>query len=1107
MGDGPWLGVLGPTLMGSDGAHRPASGLTARLLAALAVGRGPVSTELLLEVLWGGDPPATARPSLHNTVARARAALGSDAIRTAEGGYDLDRELVSVDVDGFRADVARARASATDRRATDTLGPSTSALSRWRGVAFASIEDGSHDRLGVEMERRRLDSFRLDAEDLAAAAALALGHGTALGDLEVLCAEEPYRERRWWLLALGFERDARHRDALNAVLRARQALSEVGLVPGQALIRLDRRLAADDPTLLSVHPLDAFANEQDEEPDAIRIDTRALGAIGRTDELDALASAWSGSPPVVTVTGEGGIGKSTLLREVATRCETGGAVVVSATCDRRRVEPYRPVATLIETLAQRAPISRVATLPDRAALVQTMPTLSRIVRSTEPLSDLDVSPRRLVTAVVDSIEHLADGARVVLVVDDLQWAGAATITLLQQCVDSGRFASLVVAERGSSPTLDGGPESAHVHLQGLDPASLRTLVAAHLGAAARPEVVPETVVTAIRDRTAGNPFLVEELVSAMLAEGSLRQAESSWVIRDDLGSVPDSLRDPLRRRIEGLSSRARNVLEAVAVLGDECRRDDLAQLVGGEVDPAVEEGIVAGVLVEDGASVRFVHDLLRMSVDEDLAPERRLDLHAAATSLFDMTGRPASSFVVHAVEAAPVAPGLAVSTLRRAAAEAARSCVYGDAVSYLSQASELVETGGTTVEPYRIPVAIDLAEMLRRTSHPDAAEAAWEAVRSAEASGDAELLARAALTLCRRGPMTTAGRTDREALRVARDALAGIDDPELSALLCSAASFCVSLEGDATTTLELFDRAEELARKAGDEVMLRVLPPGFFAAGAPRHRKRFVALGEEMFRLAERFDDDTGRWSAAQYRFAAAARRGDLDGAKQQLAALHAATDRLAEPGREAGRWYLEASYRHLIGDLVAAEKANEQVLVHAEAFNPSRAMAVYGAQLLALRDLEGRVGELFETAVQLRSSQPGVPGWDCATALAGVAAGEREVAGAALWSFVDAVPSLRDDFTFSACLAAAGRAAALLSDDDACAVLLDELGPFAGSLSWTGTCTVGPNDEALGAMWLAVGDEVNADRHLRAAEGLCQRAGLQRYLDRVRAWRAGNPG
>jgi predicted ATPase/DNA-binding SARP family transcriptional activator len=280
------------------------------LLGLLLVHPGEVvSYDRLLEDLWDGDPPATARHTLQGYVHRLRRTLGADAWRltTRPPGYQLKMSTGELDAQRFQ-DLATAgrRALVRDdpQAAADQL---AAGLRLWRGPLLADLDEVA----ALAPERARLEALRLTALEDRIEADLALdGHGGLVSELEALLADHPYGERLWGLLMLALYRAGRQAEALQAFHRARQVLDEdLGIEPSRWLHRRqeqillqDRALEAPDPTPPPRPPHHLPAQR-----------TRFVGRRGELAELQGLLQARQ----LVCVTGPPGSGKTRLAVEVA----------------------------------------------------------------------------------------------------------------------------------------------------------------------------------------------------------------------------------------------------------------------------------------------------------------------------------------------------------------------------------------------------------------------------------------------------------------------------------------------------------------------------------------------------------------------------------------------------------------------------------------------------------------------------------------------------------------------------------------------------------------------------------------------------------------------
>lgn len=238
------ISVLGPVAVG-DETLSPRDRV---VLSVLVTRRGrEVSVETLAEALWGEDLPASWAKVVQGCIARLRRSLGSEAILTGRGGYRLAVPTDDVDVGRFERLVRRARELLALDHPDQAAYAADEAIALWRGAPLPDLEEWEPGR----GEAQRLVELRLQAEELRLAALLASGHhAEVLSEATLRVREEPLREHRWALLARAQYQDGRQAEALATLRRARAVLSEeLGLDPGAELVRLERLVLEQDPSL------------------------------------------------------------------------------------------------------------------------------------------------------------------------------------------------------------------------------------------------------------------------------------------------------------------------------------------------------------------------------------------------------------------------------------------------------------------------------------------------------------------------------------------------------------------------------------------------------------------------------------------------------------------------------------------------------------------------------------------------------------------------------------------------------------------------------------------------------------------------------------------
>jgi DNA-binding SARP family transcriptional activator len=226
--------ILGPLEVVEAGAALPLGGRNQRtLLALLVLNAGEtVSSDRMIDALWGDEAPRTALTSVQNSISRLRKLLGSERLVTKAPGYELRLEGDVLDAQRVRELVREGRAAAPAER----VKLMHEAEGLWRGPSLADFAYAGFAQAAIaELEELRLGIVeeRLDAE-------LELGRDAELlAELEALVAGQPLRERLRGQLMLALYRSGRQADALHAYQEGRRALlAGLGIEPGPALQRL-----------------------------------------------------------------------------------------------------------------------------------------------------------------------------------------------------------------------------------------------------------------------------------------------------------------------------------------------------------------------------------------------------------------------------------------------------------------------------------------------------------------------------------------------------------------------------------------------------------------------------------------------------------------------------------------------------------------------------------------------------------------------------------------------------------------------------------------------------------------------------------------------------
>ncbi len=226
-----------------------------QLLALLLMHGGEaVTTDDLVDELWPGSPPETARHTLQAYIHRLRAAFGAQRgrLETRASRYRLQVSTGELDALRFADLAAEGRRALSTGDAEQAGRLLADALDLWRGPVLSDLPE----LVSFEPERARLEGMRLAVLEDRVEADLALGqHPPLVAELEGLVAAHPFREQFWGQLMLALYRSGRQADALGAFGRALKVLGEeLGIDPGPWLAELEGQILLQDPALTAPRP-------------------------------------------------------------------------------------------------------------------------------------------------------------------------------------------------------------------------------------------------------------------------------------------------------------------------------------------------------------------------------------------------------------------------------------------------------------------------------------------------------------------------------------------------------------------------------------------------------------------------------------------------------------------------------------------------------------------------------------------------------------------------------------------------------------------------------------------------------------------------------------
>ena len=490
--------------------------------------------------------------------------------------------------------------------------------------------------------------------------------------------------------------------------------------------------------------------------------------VGRDNEMALLTGlireVARGRGGAVLIEGEPGIGKSELVRAAVAGAPEAGCEVFWGAGDE--LGQALPLLPFLDGLR----IRESSTSPRRNTIVQLLRGEVAADRGTDV-------PAVLAEQLLALVAEQCAVRPTILVVDDLQWADQASVTLWARLARSARQVPLLlVGMMRPAPQRDDllalrrvVGDDARLQLTGLTGVAVADLVAALAGGK------PDGNLLRLADGAAGNPLYLTELVAALARSSSLTLTEAGAA--ELAGSAPSSLSAAIADRLGFVTGPVREVLRAAALLGTDFAVPDLAIVLGRSVAdliPAVDEACAVGVLAESGHGLGFRHPLIRAALYDDMPAPVRAAWHRDAGRALAEAGAP---------------PDRVARQMLRAAGE-------GRAIQPVNDATEqvvdewmldwLARTADTLVG--QAPgVAVELLTRAVASSPADSTQHGWLASRLADA-------------FYRIGDRAAAE-------QVANRVLEHATDPDLLVDLHWTLAQCRMLAGESAEALATLDRA------------------------------------------------------------------------------------------------------------------------------------------------------------------------------------------------------------------------------------------------------------------------------------------------------------
>lgn len=464
--------------------------------------------------------------------------------------------------------------------------------------------------------------------------------------------------------------------------------------------------------------------------------------VGRERELEEARALWnkaiSEEGQTLLISGEPGIGKTRLMREVATHAEVSGGQSIVGECYAEGSAPYATVGQIIRRAFRRSAEDGF-NLPDfvMADLLTLTPSLRASYPDIPPNPTLDPQSeqQRLFESVIALCKALSERAPLLLVLEDVHWADSGTLSLLRHLARRTRHQRVLLlatyreveldeARPFNQVLLDLNREQLAVRLKlpRLDREQTKEMLEVLFDEEMRPESLE-----AIYRETEGNPFFVEEVSKALVESGKLYFEDGRWH-RPSIEEleVPQSVRIAIQSRIGKLPEEVQETLQLASILGREFNFDTLAEASELDEDALIEalenaeqDQLIEEVSSEDGVTFAFIHAMIPTTLSEGVRTLRRRRIHRRAASAVERL-RPEDyeALAYHNGEAGDHEKALKYYTL--AGERSAKVYANQEAETYFRSALDLVRT-----ETERSHLLSALGEVLYNQSHFEEAIEIW----------------------------------------------------------------------------------------------------------------------------------------------------------------------------------------------------------------------------------------------------------------------------------------------------------------------------------------------------------------------------------------------
>jgi class 3 adenylate cyclase len=861
-------------------------------------------------------------------------------------------------------------------------------------------------------------------------------------------------------------------------------------------------------------------------PLPVRLGRRpAVIIVGRETELEVVAAsakrvAEGEGREVLLVSGEAGLGKTTLVAEGARAAFAAGACVLAGHCEENLATPYQLFARTIGHYVTHCAEDelRAHVKAHGSELARLAPVLSTRIPDLPPsrATDPDTERYLLFAAVVSLLSQASQHRPIVLVLDDLQWADAGSLELLGHLIASDQpMAVLVLGTFRDTELSNSHPllntlaalqrqvKVTRLELTGLSHTAVVALMEAMAGYALDEAGV--SLAQAVHRETDGNPFFASEVLRHLWETGAIYpDSTGRWEAVDKIEDVglPVSVKEVIGARIGRLGVAGR-MLSTAAVIGRDFDIDLLALATDLPEDELLDllDTAAAAALVREGRGrpghYTFAHALIQHTLYEDLGPTRRARAHRRVGQALEQLcgthpGPRVGELARHWFHGGQ--PGDRTKALdysRQAADAALEALAPADALRYYTQALDLYTEADHPDRVLGIDLSIGLGVAQRQMGIPAFRETLLGASHQAVAIGDTSRLVIAALANDR-GWYSAGGVLDDDKIEVLEMTLGRLspddrDRPLVLATLCSELALGTPLG----RRQALAEEALALAVESGDDaIIVRVLNGIHRALQVPVLLEQSMVRTADAVIRAERVGSAMARFLALHNRHLVSYIAGDIEEMDRCITAMGVVAEQLDQPMMHWTMAYARATQALISGDIGQAEELVFQALQLGTDSGQPDTSVYFGVQFMATNLQKGTLVELVPLIEQMATEiTDNVHPVNAARVLA-LADGDRtdevrqllEVSAGTGFNFLV-------DASWSIVMCGFAEGAIEVADPRFARPLFDHLAPWAYQWCTTGITAQGPISHYVGGLAAVLGRHDEADTYFSQAASMCARA------------------